>query len=54
MMRTLAGLAAGDFTVDIDGRSFNDGEAVVMCEQTADVRFFVNHGRRSPGLKFHP
>jgi hypothetical protein len=53
MMRTLAGLAAGDFSVDIDGRLFDDGESVVMCEHTVDVRFFINR-RRGSGLKFHP
>jgi hypothetical protein len=41
MHRTLAGVAAGDFTVDIDGRTFGDVETVVVCEGTADVRFFV-------------
>jgi hypothetical protein len=39
--RTLAGIAAGDFTVDINGRTYGDVEAVVVCEGTADVRFFV-------------
>jgi hypothetical protein len=53
MMRTLAGLAAGDFTVDINGRLFTDGEAVVLCEDVADVRFFVNR-RRSSGVKYRP
>ncbi len=41
--RTLAGLANGDFTVDINGRTFADPEVVVVCEGTADVRFFLNH-----------
>ena len=41
MHRTLAGVTAGDFTVDIDGRTFADVEAVVVCEGTAQVRFFV-------------
>lgn len=41
MHRTLAGVAAGDFTVDIDGRTFGDVDTVVVCEGTADVRFFV-------------
>jgi hypothetical protein len=39
--RTLAGLAKGDFIVDINGRSFVDPEAVVVCEGSADVRFFL-------------
>ena len=39
--RTLAGLAEGAFIVDINGRSFDDPEAVVVCEGSADVRFFL-------------
>lgn len=39
--RTLAGLDRGDFIVDINGRSFFDADAVVVCEGTADVRFFL-------------
>lgn len=39
--RTLAGLARGDFIVNINGRSFVDADAVVVCEGTADVRFFL-------------
>ena len=45
MHRTLTGIAAGDFTVDINGRTYGDVETVVVCEGTADVRFFVE---RSP------
>lgn len=41
--RTLAGLAAGDFTVDIAGRHFTDPDAVVVCDGVVDVRFFLNH-----------
>jgi hypothetical protein len=44
---TLAGLAAGDFVVHIDGRAFADAEAVVLCEGTADVRFFLGQRRRA-------
>ena len=53
MKRTLAGLAAGDFTVDINGRHFSDGDTVVVCAGTADVRFFITR-RRSAGIEFHP
>ena len=53
VIRTLAGLAAGDFTVDINGRHFTDGDAVVVCEGTADVRFFLSR-RHGAGLEFHP
>jgi hypothetical protein len=47
MRRTLAGLADGDFTLDVDGRSFSDAEAVIVCGGTADVRFFVGRRRRA-------
>lgn len=43
--RTLAGLAAGDYIVEINGRRFADADAVVVCEKTADVRFFLTHRR---------
>jgi hypothetical protein len=46
MHRTLAGLAAGDFIVDVNGRGFSDAEAVVVCEGTADIRFFLASRRR--------
>jgi len=49
--RTLAGLAEGDFTVDIDGRRFADAEAVVVCGITADVRFFIARRRRAGTLR---
>jgi len=45
--RTLAGLAAGDFIVDVNGRGFADADAIVVCEGTADVRFFLNRRRRA-------
>jgi hypothetical protein len=45
--RTLSGLAAGDFIVDVDGRGFADADAIVVCEGTADVRFFLSHRRRA-------
>ncbi len=44
--RTLAGLAAGDFTIDVNGRCFTDPDAVVLCETTADIRFFLGSRRR--------
>jgi hypothetical protein len=43
--RTLAGFAAGDFIVEINGRRFADADAVVVCEKTADVRFFLTRRR---------
>lgn len=45
---TLAGLHAGAFTVDVDGRTFDDPSDVVMCEGCANVRFFLaSNGKRS-------
>jgi len=41
---TLAGLRAGTFFVDVDGRAFRDPCAVVMCERWANVRFFLRTG----------
>ena len=51
MHRTLAGLAKGDFTVDVDGRQFADADVVVMCRGTASVRFFVGRRRRAGTLR---
>ena len=51
MLRTLAGLKAGDFSVDVNGRHFTDAETVVVCEGTVDVRFFVGRGARA-GFEF--
>lgn len=56
MVRTLAGLAKGDFTLDIDGRRFVDSESVVVCEGSVCVRFFAtprNCPRRA-GLELQP
>ncbi len=47
MHRTLSGLCAGDYTLNIDGRTFADPDAVVVCGSTADVRFYVK-SRREP------
>jgi hypothetical protein len=45
--RTLTGLTNGDFTLDIDGRTFADPDAVVVCDGTAVVRFFTDQRRRA-------
>jgi hypothetical protein len=45
--RTLAGLAAGDFTINVNGRSFSDADTIVVCERIADVRFFLTQRRRT-------
>ncbi len=53
MKSMLSAMAAGDFTVDIDGRSYSEADAVVLCEGTAMVRFFVS--RATPAdLEFQP
>lgn len=44
--RTLAGLEAGDFTIDVNGRSFADADAVVVCDGIVDIRFFLSQRRR--------
>jgi hypothetical protein len=38
---TLRGFSNGHFTVTIDGRRFEDADEVVVCGDTADVRFFL-------------
>ena len=43
---TLAGLAAGRFVVDVDGRLFRNPEDVVVCAGSVALRFFVNERRR--------
>ncbi|HKU68752.1 MAG TPA: hypothetical protein VJP85_13325 [Candidatus Baltobacteraceae bacterium] len=42
---TLHGLSAGRFIVDVDGRLFDDADAVVVCGDVADVRFFMPAAR---------
>ena len=42
MLCTLNGLRAGAYTLNIDGRTFEDPETVVVCTGTADVRFFLS------------
>ena len=42
---TLAGLARGHFTVDIDGRLFNDPDEVVVCSGSVNLRFFLSAAR---------
>ncbi len=44
---TLAGLRAGEFVVDIDGRVFDDPAAVVICSGHAALRFFARRVERS-------
>jgi hypothetical protein len=39
--RTLDGLGAGDFVVEIDGRVYTDAEDVVVCAGVVALRFFT-------------
>ncbi len=41
MHRTLKGLENGDYALTVDGRIIRDADAVVVCEDTADVRFYL-------------
>lgn len=43
---TLRSLYAGAFTVDVNGRTFSNPSEVVVCQGSADVRFFLT--QRSP------
>ncbi len=38
---TLAGLTAGEFVIDVDGRRYARPEDVVVCAHTAALRFFA-------------
>jgi hypothetical protein len=51
MHRTLAGLESGDFIVDVNGRTFADADAIVVCESSADIRFFIR-ARRGTALHY--
>jgi len=44
---TLAGLRAGRFVVDVDGRLFGRVDDVVLCSGTATLRFFSTEVRHS-------
>ena len=44
---TLAGLSRGHYSVDIDGRRFSDVEDVVVCGDSATVRFFLAPRRQA-------
>jgi hypothetical protein len=45
---TLAGLAAGRFVVDVDGRLFRSPDDVVVCAGIVALRFFMSERRRQP------
>jgi hypothetical protein len=40
--RTLDGLAAGEFVVEIDGRVYTDAREVVVCAGVIALRFFAS------------
>ena len=44
---TLAGLRAGEFVVDVDGRVFRNADDVVVCSGFAALRFFARRTERS-------
>jgi hypothetical protein len=44
--RTLDGLYAGDFVVEIDGRTYSDADAVVVCAGVVGLRFFARRTHR--------
>jgi hypothetical protein len=43
---TLAGLAAGRFVVDVDGRLFRNPDDIVVCAGSVALRFFMTERRR--------
>lgn len=44
--RTLDGLRAGDYVVEIDGRAYTDVEKVIVCAGVITLRFFSRHAYR--------
>lgn len=44
---TLAGLRKGTFILDIDGRLFNGLDEIVVCAETATLRFFLRRSVRT-------
>jgi hypothetical protein len=44
--RTLDGLHAGEFSVEIDGRLYSDAHAVVVCAGVIGLRFFTRSTAR--------
>jgi hypothetical protein len=44
--RTLEGLHAGEFVVEIDGRVYNDAHDVVVCAGVIALRFFTRRTYR--------
>ena len=43
---TLAGFAAGEFVVDVDGRTFRRLDDVALCSGVATLRFYARSARR--------
>jgi hypothetical protein len=44
--RTLDGLHAGEFVVEIDGRVYSDAHEVVVCAGVVGLRFFARRSYR--------
>lgn len=41
LRRTERGLESGDYALTIDGRIVRDIDAVVVCDRTVDLRFYL-------------
>ncbi|BDE05717.1 hypothetical protein WPS_09930 [Vulcanimicrobium alpinum] len=44
---TLAGLAGGEYVVEIDGRIYTDPHDVAVCSGTVTLRFFLRRALRA-------
>jgi O-acetyl-ADP-ribose deacetylase (regulator of RNase III) len=44
---TLAGLRAGSFVVEIDGKRYTDPDDIAVCSGTATLRFFLRRTLRA-------
>lgn len=51
---TLAGLRAGKFVVDVDGKIYDRPDAVVVCAGVATLRFFSTEPRAAASGKERP
>ncbi len=45
---TLGGLREGKFVVDVDGRTYQRAEDVVVCAGSVTLRFFIERELRAP------
>ncbi|MBV8601411.1 MAG: hypothetical protein JO359_07590 [Candidatus Eremiobacteraeota bacterium] len=49
---TVAGLRAGSFVVDVDGRRIDDPDRIVVCSGSATLRFFALRGVKKVSHSF--